>query len=165
MKTVLMHDGDHDLLSGPVWSLRIRRNLIKAWWLFLFEFLVFPALLTSPTAGCYGDGQHWTHAWAGVSPGRFISGRQHGGVRGLGVRERGQPAQTGGRPGLEEGGSSQVPETLGRPQHPPTSSIQSLGGNNFLLTRGGSFRLLHQEAESVSLWRRRRRRGPSFQVF
>ena len=31
MKTVLMHDGNHDLVSSPVWSLRITQNLIKAW--------------------------------------------------------------------------------------------------------------------------------------
>ena len=112
-------------------------------------------LITNPvvTAGCYGNGQWWTDAGAGVSPGRFVESRQHGGVRRLRVRDWGLPAPP------YEGGPPQVQETVSGPRHPATI-LQSLRGHLDLLTRGGSFRLLYQEAKSVPCRRSRRRRSP-----
>ena len=112
-------------------------------------------LITNPvvTAGCYGNGQWWTDAGAGVSPGRFVESRQHGGVRRLRVRDWGLPAPP------YEGGPSKVQETVSGPRHPATI-LQSLRGHLNLLTRGGSFRLLYQEAKSVPRRRSGRRRSP-----
>ena len=78
-------------------------------------------LITNPvvTAGCYGNGQWWTDAGAGVSPGRFVESRQHGGVRRLRVRDWGLPAPP------YEGGPPKVQETVSGPRHPATI-LQSL---------------------------------------